>query len=179
MTDFAIRPPTLADAADLLAFELENRAWFERWINGRAPDFYSLEGVRDAIACADAARRDDHGYQFLVTSGGRIVGRVNLSQVRRPHFNSAELGYRIGEREAGRGYASEAVRLCLQEAFEALDLWRIESSARPENAASVRVLERNGFVAYGRSRRCLELHGQWWDLLHFERHRESAAGPRT
>jgi ribosomal-protein-alanine N-acetyltransferase len=173
MTDFAIRPPTAADAADLLAFELANRAYFERWINGREPSYYSLEGVQAAIEQAGEARRDDQGHQFLATAGGRIVGRVNLSRVRRPFFNCAELGYRIGEREAGRGFASRAVALCLREAFEALGFWRVEAAARPENLASLRVLARNGFAAYGQSRRCFQLHGQWCDLVHFERHRDS------
>jgi ribosomal-protein-alanine N-acetyltransferase len=173
MTDLAIRPPTLADAADLLAFELANRDYFERWINARDPAYYSLEGVRAAIGQADIARRDDQAHQFLVTAGARIVGRVNLTRVRRAYFNCAELGYRIGEHEAGRGLASRAVALCLREAFEALDFWRVEATARPENAASTRVLERNGFVAYGQARRCFQLHGRWCDLVHFERHRDS------
>jgi ribosomal-protein-alanine N-acetyltransferase len=172
MTDFAIRPPTLADAPSLLAFELENRAFFEHWINGRDPGYYSLEAVREAIAQADAARRDDQGYQYLAIEGGRIVGRVNLTRIQRERFNCADLGYRVGERDAGRGVAGRATALCLREAFGPLDFWRIQATARPENRASVRVLERNGFAAFGHSRRCLHLHGEWRDLLHFERHRD-------
>jgi len=173
MTDLAIRPPITADAADLLAFELANRAFFERWINARDPDYYDLEGVRAAIEQAGTARREDQGYQFLAKAGGRIVGRVNLSHVRRPYYNCAELGYRIGEREGGQGFASKAVALCLREAFDVLGFWRVEATVRPENVASMRVLERNGFVAFGHSRRCFQLHGRWYDLIHFECHGDS------
>ena len=175
MTPLAIRPPTLADAPALLAFELENRAYFEHWIHPRDPGYYSEAGVCDAIDQADAARRDDQGYQFLAVEGERIVGRVNLSHVQRARFDCADLGYRVGERDAGRGVAGRAVTLCLREAFGPLGFWRIQATARPENRASTRVLERSGFAAFGHSRRSVQLHGQWFDLLHFERHRDPQA----
>lgn len=55
-----------ADRAALLAFELENRAFFEANINARAATFYFDEGVNSAIdgVIDDAAA--DRGYQFLV-----------------------------------------------------------------------------------------------------------------
>ena len=166
-----IRPPAPDDASSLLAFELENRAWFERWVQSRDPAFYALEGIRAAIERAAQARRADSGYQYLVFgTDGRIVGGVNLRDVRRGHYRSAELGYHVGEREIGRGFASAAVALCLGEAFGALDLWRVEAAVRPINRASIRVLERNGFAAWGRSTRSIEFDGDWFDQLHFERH---------
>ena len=88
------------------------------------------------------------------------------------HFNSADLGYRVGEHDGGRGIASQAVALCLEDAFSAHGLWRMEAVARPENRGSVRVLERNGFRQFGHSRRSFELNGQWFDRLLFERHRD-------
>jgi hypothetical protein len=50
-----IRPVARADAAALLCFELEHRAFFERWINARDPKFYSEPGVAAAIASAETA----------------------------------------------------------------------------------------------------------------------------
>lgn len=170
-----IRRPVAADAAELLRFELANRAYFETWINARDESFYSAEGVRSALVAADQAWAGDRAYQYLVVDDARIVGRVNLNAIRRSHFNSAELGYRVGERERGRGIASRAVALCLAEAFDMHALWRIEATARPENKASVRVLERNGFQGFGHSRRSFRLHGEWFDLLHFERHAHPVA----
>ena len=129
-----------------------------------------------ANAAAEAAWAGDQAFQYLVVEGERIVGRVNLTNVRRTHFQCADLGYRIGEHDGGRGLASRAVALCLDEAFGAHGLGRIEAVARPENRGSVRVLERNGFVQFGHSRRSFELGGQWFDRLLFERHKDAAAG---
>ena len=170
-----IRPVARADAAALLRFELEHRAFFEGWINARDPKFYSEQGVAAAIAAAEAAWAADQGFQYLVIEDERLVGRVNLSGVRRTHFQSADLGYRIGEHDGGRGIASRAVALCLAQAFGAHGLRRVEAVARPENKGSVRVLQRNGFQQFGHSRRSFELGGRLFDRLLFERHAEAAA----
>ena len=175
MSEIAIRPVAAADAAALLRFELAHRAYFESWVNARDPSYYSEQGVAAAIAAAETARVNDQAFQYLVVEGARIVGRVNLTAVRRTHYQSAELGYRIGEHDGGRGIASQAVALCLAEAFGPLGLGRVEAIARPVNKGSIRVLERNGFVQFGHSRRSFELGGQWWDRLLFERHRDGAA----
>ncbi len=169
-----LRAPDIGDAPALLAFELANRAYFESWINARDPSYYSLGGVRAAIDAAMQARAADRGYQYLAIDDSRIVGRVNLTNVRRAYYNAAELGYRVGEHEGGKGVASCAVALCLAEAFGPLALWRVEATARPANAASIRVLERSGFQAFGHSRRCFRLHDEWFDLVHFERHADAA-----
>ncbi len=161
--------PSMAE--ELLEFEVRNRAFFEERINARPPEFYSRSGVDSAIQAAVHQARQDQGYQYLIRVAGELVGRVNLSQVRRQHFHSASLGYRIGERFNGRGYAKQAVSLALKKAFETHDLHRIEACARPENQASIHVLLANGFVQYGLSKRSFELHGQWFDTVHFERHR--------
>jgi ribosomal-protein-alanine N-acetyltransferase len=169
-----IRPVAATDASALLRFELEHRAYFERWVSARDPAFYSMAGVAAAIAAAAAARASDQAFQYLVMEDDRIVGRVNLRNVKRAHFESADLGYRIGEHDGGRGVASRAVALCLERAFGEHGLRRIEATARPENPGSVRVLERNGFSQFGHSRRSFELGGRWFDRLLFERHRGAA-----
>jgi len=175
LSGVAIRPVAAADAPALLAFELTHRAYFESWVNARDPGFYSEQGVAAAIAAAQAAWTADQAFQYLIVEDGRIVGRVNLTAVRRAHFHCADLGYRIGENDGGRGVASRAVALCLEQAFGTHGLGRIEAIARPENKGSIRVLERNGFRQFGRSRRSFELGGQWFDRLLFERHRDLPA----
>lgn len=171
MTLLHLLPPSLDIADELLRFETDNRAFFEARVNSRPPGYYSPEGVRAAIALAEREAAEDKGYQFLVrTAVGELVGRVNLAGVRRKHFHSADLGYRMAEQACGRGYASEAVRLVLLKAFGELGLKRLEANARVGNEGSIRVLLRNGFEQFGHSKRSFELGGAWHDRLHFERH---------
>jgi ribosomal-protein-alanine N-acetyltransferase len=172
-----LMPPAPSDLAELLDFELRNRAFFEAHINGRPAGYYSTDGVRAAIETARREADEDKGYQYLLRdAAGSLVGRVNLSRVRRPHFHSAELGYRVAESRQGRGIAREGVRQVLALAFGELKLVRVEATARDGNEGSARVLLRNGFSAFGRSRRSFELGGTWHDLLHYERRLDDAAG---
>ncbi|UVW27693.1 GNAT family N-acetyltransferase [Massilia sp. H6] len=164
-------PPTHADAAALLAFELDNRRFFEATINARPAGYYGLDGVQASISSAMADAMVDRGYQYLLKDdNGTILGRANLSAVKRAHFHSAVLGYRIAESACGKGCASEAVRQLLGIAFGKLRLARIEADCRIDNLASARVLLRNGFVQFGHSRRSFEHGGGWHDRLHFECH---------
>lgn len=173
MPPIALIPATLDHASRLLQFELENRAFFEANLNARPADFYSPAAVREALQRAEVETREDKGYQYLIQGGGpEILGRVNLSRVRRAHFHAAELGYRLAASACGRGVATEAVRQALELAFGELGLLRVEADSRPENKASVRVLERNGFTPFGRSKRSFELGGVWYDRLHFEKHKD-------
>ena len=167
--------PAPSDAEALLQFELKNRAYFEQWINARSPDYYSLPAVQVAIEIAQREARADLSHQFLIKDADTIVGRVNLAHVARPYFNRAELGYRIGEQFAGKGYASQAVSLVLKEAFQTLNFQRIEATVRAVNAGSVQVLKKNGFAQFGHSKLSMQLHGAWFDLLHFDIRRDESA----
>ena len=167
-------PPSSADLPALLAFELDNRAYFERWVTARAPSYYHQEAIVAAIEQAQRERRQDLAYQYLAKLDGQIIGRVNLTAVTRPYFNKATLGYRIGERFGGRGYATRVVALLLEEAFGTLELWRVEATARPQNMGSIAVMQRNGFHQYGHSEKAMRFQDAWSDLLYFERRKENA-----
>ncbi len=158
------------DAPELLAFENRNRTFFESWVNARPAEFYSEAGVALAIAHAQKMAAQDQAYQYLVRDASGLIGRVNLTQVKREHYQAATLGYRVGQEMNGKGYAKAMVAAALQRAFGEHHLARIEATARPENLASAHVLRANGFTQFGHSKRCFTLHGVCYDLLYFEAH---------
>ena len=61
----------------------------------------------------------------------------------------AEMGYILDRRHWGKGYMGEALATLLDYAFAELRLHRVEADVDPRNGASVRVLERLGFVREG------------------------------
>lgn len=168
MLQLEISPPSIADATALLDFELANRTYFEARINARPANFYNYETVRYSIEEASQHRILGTGYQYLIKSSGEILGRINLSGVVKRYYNKATLGYRIAECHAGKGVASQAVNLLLNEAFDSLGLWRIEAQVREENTGSIRVLEKNGFSVFGCAKQAMYFNDTWGDLLHFE-----------
>jgi len=172
MTKLILLPATVEFATDLYQFELVNRAFFEARINARADSYYSLDAVTKALQVAENEAKSDIAYQFFVCDKAlNIVGRINLTRVRRAHFHSAELGYRIAESSCGKGYATDAIRQVLHKAFFELDFKRIEAAVSESNHASIRALQRNSFSKYGHAKRSFELQGVWHDVLHFEAHR--------
>jgi ribosomal-protein-alanine N-acetyltransferase len=79
----------------------------------------------------------------------------------------ASLGYWAGERYAGKGYTTAAVRAVVRHAFEDLELHRVEAACQPDNFASRRVLEKAGFIQEGAARAYLKINGDWRDHLLF------------
>lgn len=154
----------------MLAFEIENRSFFEANVTSRPDSYYSLDGIKRSVEDATRDALDDNAYQHLVRDKSfKIVGRANLSRVRRSHFHCADIGYRIAKSECGKGYASEAVRLLVAKAFGELNLVRVEANARSTNPESCRVLERSQFKPFGRSAKSFELGGVWHDVIHWDR----------
>lgn len=92
-----------------------------------------------------------------------IVGSINLSHIARGGFQSAYLGYFVGEPYSARGYMTEAIRLMLWYAFERLRLHRVEANVQPQNSPSLALVKRAGFKREGYSRRYLKVCGRWRD----------------
>lgn len=82
-------------------------------------------------------------------------------------YRNAELWYKLLPVHWGKGYATEAVRCVLGFCFGTLDLHRVEAGCAVGNVASIRVLEKAGFVVEGRRRKILPLKSGWSDGLVF------------
>lgn len=141
-----VRTLRATDAAALLAFEMANRAWFERHVEPRDPAFYSAAGVAAHIDgyLAGLAAGTWHPC-VLVDAGGAIVGRANLKDIDAA-ARSAEIGYRVAQAACGRGLATLAVRHLLHEAAARWRLAHLVACVYPANTGSRKVLARCGFV---------------------------------
>ena len=62
-----------------------------------------------------------------------------------------EIGYGIGEKYQGQGYVTEAAKAVTSWALKQPNVTAIEAETEPENMASLRVLEKLGFVATGKN----------------------------
>ena len=126
-------------------FEVKNRAYFARSINDRGDAFYATFPDRHAAFLA----QQDSGvcaFYVLVDRDGSIVGRFNLYDLK---DGEARVGYRIAERVAGRGVATEALRELCRRAAADHGLWALSAETSRANVASQRVLEKAGFTVTG------------------------------
>ncbi|MDO4263770.1 MAG: GNAT family N-acetyltransferase [Deinococcus sp.] len=138
----SVQPLAAADEADLLAFERENRAFFARIIGDRGDAFFAEFSQRHRALLAELRRGETRPY-LVRDSAGKLVGRVNFTQIR---DGRAALGYRFAEEVRGRGYATQAALQALALA-RAAGLREVEAVAALDNPASARVLAKVGFQA--------------------------------
>jgi ribosomal-protein-alanine N-acetyltransferase len=145
MNPVNIRTLQRSDAEALLSFEIDNREWFERHIDSRGSQFYSVQGVSEHIsAClSDFAAGLWHPF-ILEEPGGKIVGRANLKGIDSAE-RSAEVGYRIAQRACGQGLATLAVQHLIQQAQSVWSLKQLVAEVYVANVASAKVLKRCGF----------------------------------
>jgi RimJ/RimL family protein N-acetyltransferase len=132
-----LRAPCAADAKAIASL-IDDRRIAEN--TARIPHPYSLADAHGFLA---RVNRDPRAPSFVIAlAEGTIIGGCGIEV---PSGGDPELGYWIGVRYWGRGYATEAARALLDHAFGELGWKRVSSRARVSNPASRRVLEKCGF----------------------------------
>ncbi len=135
---------TAGHAEALLAFERENRAYFARTVPDRGDAYFTPAGfaARHRALLAEQRAGVCH-FHVVLDDAGKLIGRVNLLDVA---DGCAELGYRVGERAAGRGVATAAVAEVSRLAAAEYGLTTLTAVTTLDNPASMTVLTRSGFT---------------------------------
>ena len=157
----------------LREFTHEDDAFVLRLLN--EPSWLRFIGDRGVRTLPDARRylddgprrsyaRNGFGLWCVVPKGGDApVGMCGL--IRRDTLPDVDVGFAFLPEAWGRGYARESAAAVLDHARDVLGLRRILAITDPENAASIRVLERVGMRREGTVR----MPGESIDLLLFGR----------
>jgi len=166
-----LRAPQMADFSEWAALREQSRAFLAPWEPEWPADDLTRGAFRNRLRRYASEAQEDSGYSFLIFRAGDqvLLGGVTLSNVRRGVAQSANLGYWIGARHARRGYMSAAVAALVPFAHGQLRLRRVEAACLPENAVSVRLLEKLGFKREGYARQYLCIAGKWQDHLLYAR----------
>jgi len=161
-----IRPIRLRDARALERELMENRSWLRKWeaTNPHGPMSFD---VRSSIRALQQHARAGLGLPFAIEVDGELAGQLNVSGISYGSLSSATIGYWVSERFAGLGATPTAVALATDHCFFSIGLHRMEICIRPENAASLRVVEKLGFRYEGLRRRYIHINGDWRDHFCF------------
>jgi len=127
----------------------------------------ALERLGIALLARDAIR-----WAIELVEHGEMIGTVGLLRFDFEHRH-AEIGYEIARRWWGLGLTPEAAAAVIRYGFSVLGLHRIDAGVLPENDASVRVLQKLGFIEEGTRRDYLYSKGRfhsfrWFSLLETE-----------
>lgn len=84
---------------------------------------------------------------FTVKFEDRIVGQVILFNFQtNDGLRSCSISYWIDEDFSGKGIATQAVQLTVDHAFNELGVHEVDATIQPENAPSIRVIEKLSYV---------------------------------
>jgi ribosomal-protein-alanine N-acetyltransferase len=163
----ALRVPQMVDFPEWAALRELSRDFLTPWEPIWPADDLTRGAFRRRIRRYGEDLRTDQAYAFFIfrKSDNALVGGLTLANVRRGVAQAGSLGYWMGAPYAGRGYMTSAVHALVPFAFGPLRLHRLEAACIPSNVASIRLLEKTGFVREGVARQYLCINGIWQDHL--------------
>lgn len=135
-----LRPLVVADAAALHSAH-SDATTHQFWSSPAHKDVAQTAAYIEETLALHGARA-----WAITETGGEALGRVALFEVRE---GVGEYGIILRREAQGRGFASKAVELVANYAFDELHLHRLMADIDPENSASLTLFLRNGFQREG------------------------------
>ncbi|HAS41587.1 MAG TPA: GNAT family N-acetyltransferase [Microscillaceae bacterium] len=146
------------DARDLARHVNNKKIWDN--LRDYIPFPYTEEDAKSFIA---SVANENPVYTFVITYEGQVCGVMGLVAQQDVYKKSASIGYWVSEDYWGKGIASTALELATHYGLYQLGHIRIDTSVFEYNPASMRVLEKNGYVKEGIFRKAIFKNNQIWD----------------
>jgi ribosomal-protein-alanine N-acetyltransferase len=165
-----LRPPRLRDARVWSEIRIRNEEWLRPWEPSSPHDWNERNSISAWPPLHSALRssaRKGLMLPFMVCYGGRLVGQLNVSNVVHGALRSCTVGYWVDGAMAGHNIIPTALAVAIDHCFGAAGLHRVEVDIRPENRASLRVVEKLGLRREGFYERFLDIDGGWRDHVAF------------
>lgn len=154
-TRLVLRSLALSDAAAMHPWFMDPEV-MRFWSTLPHRDFAQTEAwVRASVE----AQAEGKAHDFAVFSGGRMIGRIAF-------WDGPELGFLFDPAFQGQGFASEALKAMIAFGFDELGFDELTADVDPDNAASLRLLERNGFTRVGFAKDTFEIGGKFFDSVY-------------
>lgn len=126
-------------------------------------NFHSEAWLRKHFA-DDGFWSSDKGMLLIINEAGMLIGHIEFFKPV-AYLDGYELSYLIYDpAERRKGATSEAVRLLASYLFDNKKFNRLQLIIHPDNLASRRVAEKNGFINEGRMRGVWYHRGQYHDV---------------
>jgi ribosomal-protein-alanine N-acetyltransferase len=169
--EVALRPLRHGDAGRWREVRRRNAGWLQEW-EATVPPEAAAEGDMIPTFGMMVRRlrreaREGRTLPWALGYQGRLVGQVTVGGISWGSLRAGYIGYWIDREVAGRGIMPTAVAMACDHCFDVLGLHRIEINIRPENAASLRVVEKLGLRREGERAAYLHINGDWRDHITF------------
>ena len=159
-----LRPIAMADRREWEEVRARNASWLVRWEATRPPGTPARPAsFRGMVRHLRREAKQRRCLPFALLVDGDFAGQVTVNNIVGGSAMFASVGYWIDQRHAGRGHMPVAVALAVDHCLSDLGLHRMEVAIRPENVASLRVVQKLGFREIGYAPRFLHIDGDWRD----------------
>jgi ribosomal-protein-alanine N-acetyltransferase len=162
-----IRPWAESDAASLQRHA--NNRNVSMHLRDRFPFPYEMDQARAFLGWI---AQQPSPTVWAIEVDGQAAGGIGIELHGDVERVSAEIGYWLGESLWGRGIGTEALKAVTVEAFKRFDITRLYALPFADHVASVRVLEKAGYVREGHLRQSAIKDGKIRDQLLFATYRE-------
>ncbi|MCL1899242.1 MAG: GNAT family N-acetyltransferase [Promicromonosporaceae bacterium] len=158
-----LRPLHRRDRSAWLSLRTANHDWLSPWEATTPHPQGAVSSFDDYVRQLARAGKAGTCAPFAVTVDEQLVGQLTVSGIARGSLQSGTIGYWLARHSAGRGVMPTAVAMATDHCLGPLGLHRVEINICPENAKSLRVVEKLGFRDEGVRQRYLHIGGQWRD----------------
>ncbi|MFN8076815.1 MAG: GNAT family protein [Kineosporiaceae bacterium] len=162
-----LRPLRRRDARDWQSVRSVNAHWLGPWEATQPEGAGPATTFGEMVRAGNRAAAQGRMFPFAIDVDGRLRGQLTVGGIQWGSLRSGHVGYWVDERVAGRGVTPTAVAMAADHCFGVVGLHRLEVNIRPENRASLRVVEKLDFRSEGLRRRFLHIDGAWRDHLSF------------
>ncbi|RJP27599.1 MAG: N-acetyltransferase [Candidatus Omnitrophota bacterium] len=145
-----------------------------RWMNDREINQYlesrffpqSLEKLEAFVRSMKESKQ--HVFLAIIDNlANEHIGNIKLGPIDWIH-RRAEIGFLIGNKSYwGKGYATEAIRLVVQYAFDTLNVHKVTAGCYSTNVGSVKAMEKVGFMQEGVLKEHCFCNGRYVDIIRF------------
>lgn len=164
------------DRSEWEALRAQNTEWLRPWEATSPEGVVTQRAYRQLVRQFEREATEGRLQPFVIETEGRLVGQMHLFGIAWGSLRCASAGYWVAESVAGQGIMPLALAAACDHAFVALGLHRVEVNIRPENTASLRVVEKLGFRDEGLRLRYLHIDGEWRDHRSFALTTEDLGG---
>lgn len=158
-----LRPLGYRDQRAWRRLRSANERWLAPWEATSPEPGTPLRGYRQMVHQLNRTGRRGLGLPLAIEVDGELAGQVSVGGVVWGSMRGCAVGYWVDQAVAGRGVAPTAVALVTDHCLFTTGLHRVEVNIRPENQASLRVVEKLGFRDEGLRARYLHIDGGWRD----------------
>jgi ribosomal-protein-alanine N-acetyltransferase len=97
------------------------------------------------IIKSNQAANESINWMIAQHTDNEAIGNICLWRLEKHNYR-AEIGYMLAAGHQGKGLMQEAIAAVIAYGFNDMGLHSIEANVDPRNQASIKLLERNGFV---------------------------------